>query len=319
MARLSEESVVWWERNIRRAFEREDALGGPWSDAPTADDLQHAYTYLIEFLAADERDDASWGQIVGLLPVFAHVTLKWTNPDSDVIGSEMCRPLEDQAASHTIALVSRFNGGSDAWFRRDWSVGQTILEETKASVTIGGTVNKLREKLAEVETELINHPVTKLPNVLTEAHKGQTVDVASFSVLLQRWLKLYFACSLIRRGETFERYLQRTKQGEPSQPNNAHERTLPPQPLPQEVTSRQVTAKQKGNVGLWTGLVISSILALSALGRPNFGLVSLNGLPNGTTSSASESLGYDLATVLLSYVPFIYFSIRYIIRWRRGR
>jgi hypothetical protein len=165
MARLSEASVAWWERNIRRAYEREDALGRPWSDAPTADELQYVYTYLVEFLAADERDDASWEQIVTLLPVIAQVTLKWTNPDSDLIGAEMCRPLEDQAASHAIALVSRFHGASDAWFREDWSVGKTILEETKASVTIDGTVNKLRDKLAEVQTDLLNHPLTKLPNV----------------------------------------------------------------------------------------------------------------------------------------------------------
>ena len=89
--RLSEDECAWWESNIRRAYEREtrwESLGR----CRTADELQYVYTYLVTFLAADERGDTSWDQIVTLLPVIAHVTLKWPNPDSDVIGADVCQP-----------------------------------------------------------------------------------------------------------------------------------------------------------------------------------------------------------------------------------
>lgn len=318
MVRLSEVSVAWWESNIRRAYEREDALGKPWTDAPTADELQYVYTYLVTFLAADERGDASWDQIVTLLPVIAHVTLKWPNPDSDVIGAEMCRPLEDHAAAHAVALVSRFTGESDAWFREDWSVGKTILEETKASITIDGTVNKLRGKLAEVQSDLLNHPLTKLPNVLTDEHRGQTVNIASFCVLLQRWLKLYFTYSMTRRGDTYQRHLQRSEPSEPSKPNApAWYKRLGPRKVKNGEQDAERT-KPRSNAGLWVGLVITSLLALSALGRPNFGFVPFSGLPNGTVDNLAQALGYNFAILFLSYIPFIYFTVRYIIRWRKG-
>jgi hypothetical protein len=138
-------------------------------------------------------------------------------------------------------------------------------------------------------------------------------------VLLQRWLKLYFTYSMTRRGDTFQRYLQRSKTSEPSAMPAWYKRLWP-----RKVTIEEQNillgerTKKKSNTGLWIGLVITSLLAGSTVGSPNFGFVPLNGVPNGITNSSAEALGYDLAKLFLGYIPFVYFAVRYVVRYRRG-
>lgn len=150
---------AWWREFIDLAQQREDALGVPASDSPTAEQLR---TLLDMSLAYYSQADPEWWLMKGLPFGMAFVCSLWTEPTKDPIGINMFPELQQYIAWHVVQIV-----GGDREFLKDYDPGKVILDETGVSISIGSIVEKLYKKMMETEALIEAQPSPTAANLDT--------------------------------------------------------------------------------------------------------------------------------------------------------
>jgi hypothetical protein len=177
----------WWNEFIDLAQQREDALGVPASDSPTAEQLR---TLLDMSLQYHSKTDPEWWLMKGLPFGMAFVCSLWTEPEKDPIGVHMFPELQQYIAWHVVQMV-----GGDRVFLNDYSAGKVILDESIAGLSIGSIVENLRKKTMETQAQIESQP------------SPTTANLETLNALFKRWLLLYLAFSDARTGTTYQKAL----------------------------------------------------------------------------------------------------------------
>jgi hypothetical protein len=181
----------WWNEFIDLAQQREDALGVPASDSPTAEQLR---TLLDMSLQYHSQTDPEWWLMKGLPFGMAFVCSLWTEPEKDPIGVHMFPELQLYIAWHVVQMV-----GGDRAFLNDYSAGKVILDESIAGLSIGSIVENLRKKTMETQAQIESQS------------SPTTANLETLNALFKRWLLLYLAFSDARTGTTFQKALAKAK------------------------------------------------------------------------------------------------------------